>query len=87
MIWREKEKRSFGSNKFKNSDGDLVTNKSVIKIVKNRETGQLKYIVCRYINERFLKEEKNIEEEIEPIKEQQLIKEPRKQIEDPWYNK
>jgi len=82
MIWREKEKRSFGSNKFKNSDGDLVTNKSVIKIVKNRETGQLKYIVCRYIDERFIKETK-IEEPVEPFEEEYK----KKEVKETWYNK
>lgn len=56
MIWREKREFSGkGVQKYAQADGDeLATNRTVIKIVKNRETGQLKYLYCEYRNEKFI---------------------------------
>jgi replicative DNA helicase len=40
-------------NKYQTS-GDIFTNDTIIKIVKNRPTGQTKIIKCQMINEKFL---------------------------------
>lgn len=49
IVQREKEKQS-GMGK---EEGTLYTNNSFIKIVKNRETGQLIYIKCQHQNGKF----------------------------------
>ncbi len=52
MVYREKEKQK--SWEKRDSSGDVFTNNSIIKIVKNRETGQNKFIKCQYVNRKFL---------------------------------
>ena len=60
MIWREKikDKKLYS----KEPTGYIATNRTIIKIVKNRETGILKFITCQYINNKFVQE--NYEEPI-----------------------
>ena len=52
MVYRErnKEYRRFGSA----NDGELYTNNTIIKYVKNRESGSLKFIKCQYDSGKFL---------------------------------
>ena len=52
MVYREKNRkyRSFGGD----DTGDVYTNNSIIKFVKNRETGQLKYVKCQYAKGKFV---------------------------------
>ena len=59
MIHREKNKgyKSFGGD----TNGETYTNNSIIKYVKNRETGQLKFIKCQYNNGKFVEVTENYE--------------------------
>jgi len=65
MVWREmKHLSGRGINKYtEEPDGELMTNRSVIKIVKNRETGRLKYLLCEYINGKYVKYRNEIDVE------------------------
>ena len=60
MVYRERNNqyKSFGGD----NEGEIYTNNSIIKYVKNRETGQLKYIKCQYNKGKFI-ELSNIHEE------------------------
>jgi len=53
IVMREKINgaRAFGSSSDVN---EIYSNNSIIKIVKNRETGQLKFIKCVYKDEKFI---------------------------------
>lgn len=53
IVMREKvnNAKAFGGSNY---NDELYTNNSIIKIVKNRETGQLKFIKCQYQNNRFI---------------------------------
>jgi replicative DNA helicase len=52
MVYREKNSqyKSFGGD----NTGEVYTNNSIIKYVKNRESGQLKYVKCKYQSGRFV---------------------------------
>lgn len=52
MVWRQ----NFKTKGINDPSGDLADNSSVIKIVKNRETGQLKYVKANYINSKFIQQ-------------------------------
>jgi replicative DNA helicase len=56
IIYREKEKKG----KFETND--TYSNNSKIKIVKNRQTGQLKFLKVNYVNERFIETTEYYEE-------------------------
>jgi len=62
MIQREKIKSG-------NFSEDLATNNGIIKILKNRETGQLKQIKLQYHNERFVEIDYQHEETSKSINE------------------
>jgi len=49
MVYRERNKRKMGE-----LSGDTYTNNTIIKIVKNRETGQSKFVKCQYVNNKFI---------------------------------
>lgn len=61
MIFREKNKeyKSFNS---KNWTGEINTNNSIIKLVKNRQTGQNKFLKVVYSNGKFMPLEEKYEE-------------------------
>ena len=66
MVMREKVNKG---NAFGNiNTNEIYTNNSIIKIVKNRETGQLKFIKCQYKNERFIQLTNNYEKDDADIK-------------------
>jgi replicative DNA helicase len=52
MVYREKnpQYKSFSGE----NSGDTFTNNTIIKYVKNRATGQLKFIKCQYANGKFI---------------------------------
>ena len=55
LVMREKNEEVKSKLKWKKQEqtGDLYTNNSIIKLVKNRETGTLKYIKTQYANGRY----------------------------------
>ena len=61
IVMREKinNARAFGSP---DDVCETYSNNSIIKIVKNRETGQLKFIKCQYKDERFIQLTENYED-------------------------
>jgi len=58
IVWREKINNG---NKFSSENTEIATNRSIIKLVKNRETGQLKYIKCQYDRGKYTQETKRDE--------------------------
>jgi len=54
MISREKIKQKKQFREVESGGEDLCTNNSFIKIVKNRETGQLKKIKCQYVDGKLI---------------------------------
>jgi len=59
IIYREKEKKG----RF--DIDDTYTNNSKIKIAKNRQTGQLKFLQVNYVNEKFIETTKKYENQYE----------------------
>jgi len=59
LIHREKNKSYKGFES--ENQGSTYTNNSIIKYVKNRETGELPYIKCQLINQRFIEIDDNQE--------------------------
>jgi len=59
MIMREKV--NTGKGLKRDYEGDIYTNNSIIKIVKNRETGSTKFIKVSYEREKFSQLTNNIE--------------------------
>lgn len=60
MIYREKQK-----HRFDEVEGDISSNNTILKIVKNRQTGQNKFIKCAYANGLF----RQLDKRINPIPE------------------
>jgi replicative DNA helicase len=59
IVMREKLNQEKGLSKYNNASGNIYTNKSIIKLVKNRATGITKYIVCQYANGKFEQPKQN----------------------------
>ena len=64
MVFRERNKqyKSFRSNNTE----DVFTNNSILKLVKNRQTGQLKFLKIIFSNGRFMQLEEKQQEAYEP---------------------
>ena len=59
MIYREK----ITNSGLVSTEGDMATNNTFIRILKNRETGDLKYIKATYSQGRFIQLTKGYEEQ------------------------